>query len=163
MMHTLTGSYGNADRLDLPTVPEAAQTVCVWLVTAPLYHPAWSQYRLCVVRLDEDVAGFAKPKHHFTGSTHELNVVALDPTTKYQAVGFFDKPTRILTPVNIAEQFITVDEHMIALAEYMVNGVINGLISPETAGQTDMVRQQWYGSTRKTLAHIRMVASAEQN
>ena len=57
MTERLEGPYGTAEAVPLPDTPEAAETVCTWLLTAPRAHPLWSQYMLGVVRL-RDMPGF---------------------------------------------------------------------------------------------------------
>ena len=32
------GPYGRAVGLEMPDIPEAAETVCSWLITAPVWH-----------------------------------------------------------------------------------------------------------------------------
>lgn len=153
------GPYGTALRLAIPDVPRAAQTVDHWLITAPAYHPAWSQYTLAVVRLD-DLPGWPPPVRQFDGATHEVIVVALDPEHGPYDVdkmaGYAvtaDLP--FLTPVNIAHQFTADDAEMRELASLAAWAVVHGALNPETADAPERIRGQWLTSLVKTLAHIR--------
>src|SRR5439155_1599216 len=49
------GPYGSAEEFEMPDVPHASETVCQWLVNSPIWHPAWSQYMIVVIRLREGV------------------------------------------------------------------------------------------------------------
>lgn len=155
------GLYGQAVELAVPDGPAGAETVCWWLLTAPQAHPLWSQYVLCCVRLRDGVAGFPPPRRQFDGATHELLVVALDPSR-----GPFDEAAMAayaeagdglpyLTPVNIAEQFEATDAEMARLTALAARGVTTGQLWPETADAPELVRAGWLSSLVKTLAHIR--------
>src|SRR5690348_1459188 len=75
----ITGPAGRADRVELADIPEAAETVCSWLIEAPGQSPGWDKYNLAVVRLRDNVPGFPQPHHQFDGTTHELLLMALNP------------------------------------------------------------------------------------
>ena len=155
------GPWGDAARLPIPDHPSAAQTADWWLITAPAYHPLWSQYGLAVVRLDDDAPGFPPPNHHFPGTTHELLVVALDPSQGRQTpetmAGRVETGSGFpyLTPINHAHQFIAADEEMRQLASWAAWGVVNGALNPETGDAPALIREGWLQSLTKTLAHIR--------
>lgn len=161
------GGYGHAELVPLPDIPEAAETVCSWLLTAPMAHPAWSQYNLAVVRLRE-MPGWPPPKRQFPGATHEFLVVALDPEqgpyTAENMKRFIDgeQAGRLpyLTPVNIAHQIEGTDEEARRLAVYAAWGVTVGALWPETADAPSRIRGEWKSSLVKTLAHIRGEAHA---
>lgn len=150
------GAYGTAVRCDLPDRPDAAETVCQWLLTAPGYHPLWTQYALIVVRLRDDVPGFPPPHRQFDGATHELLVLALQPdhprTPESFAAG---EPLRFLQPVNHAHQFEATDAEMEDLADLAAQGVVHGVLNPETADAPERIRAAWLMSLTKTLAHGR--------
>lgn len=149
------GQYGDAAPLEIPVAPQAVETVCMWLITAPAYHPAWSQYVLLVVRLTDDLPGFPPAKHAFDGTTHELLVLALNPDhsqtveTANERLACGGMP-QYLTPHNIAEQYIATDDEMLQLASFCAQGIVHGALSPDTDG-----RSAWLPVTTKTLAHIR--------
>lgn len=156
------GPFGRAEEGEIPDVPEFAETVCHWLINAPVYHPAWSQYLLVVVRLRDGVPGFGPPKRQFEGTTHELHVVALNPDHRLTVAELADPNTRAhyLTPINIAEQFIATDAEMQQLADLAAQAVVNGHLNPETADAPATIRRAWLTSLTKTLAHIRGEAHA---
>lgn len=153
------GAYGNAILLDCPDVPEASETVCSWLITSPYWHPAWSQYLLFVVRLRDNVPGFPAPRRQFPGATHELLVVALNPTDGPFGPDFMhrykDGGMPYLTPVNIAHQIEGTDDEASELAMLAAKGVVHGFLKPETGNGPDRIRAAWKSSLTRSLAHIR--------
>lgn len=150
------GGYGNAVIVPVPDTPQASETVCTWLLTAPYASPAWSQYNLVVVRLRDDAPGFPPPARHFPGSTHELLVVALDPDhgpyTAENMSRFHDGSLPFLTPVNVVHQLEGTDDEASMLAAYAAWGVTAGVLSPEPAVPRP---SDWDIALVKTLAHIR--------
>lgn len=154
---TETGPYGKAELIPIPDNPRSAQTTCWWLITAPTFHPLWSQYCLLVVRLDDDVPDFPPPKRQFAGATHELLVMALEPKgdSPYTVESMYPGPLPYLEPINIVEQFTATDNEMRELAHYMAWGVVVGALNPETSDAPTMIRESWLGSLVRTLAHIR--------
>lgn len=162
---TVKGAFGHAEPIPLADTPEAVETVCSWLITAPMYHPLWSQYVLCVVRLRDDVPGFPPPTRQFAGTTHELLVLAIKPDHRWTAAELghrLDEGGSLpyLTPVNIAQQFIASDDEMRDLASLASQAVVHGALGPETADAPERVRQSWLTSLTKTLAHLRGEAHA---
>ena len=160
------GPYGTAESVPLPDVPESAESLCTWLLTAPHAHPAWSQYFMPVVRLRDGVPGFPPPKRQFPGATHELMVVALDPREGPSTPGnmsrFWDRgDLPFLTPGNVAHQIEGTDDEARALAAYAAWGVTVGALLPETSGAPSLIRGEWKASLVKTLAHIRGESHAE--
>lgn len=161
------GPHGRAVSVTLPDVPDAAESLCTWLLTAPRAHPAWTQYLMPVVRL-RDIPGFPPPKRQFPGATHELIVVALDPDEgPYTAESLLrymtgEQAGRIpyLTPASIVHQIEGSDEEAGRLAASAAWGVTAGALNPETSGAPGYVRDCWKGSLIKTLAHIRGEAHA---
>lgn len=161
------GPYGRAVSVPLPDIPEAAESVCTWLLTAPKYHPAWTQYLMAVVRLT-DHPDFPPPRRQFEGATHELIVVTLNPEhgpyTPENMRRYYQGPEAgrlpVLTPLNIAHQIEGTDEEARHLAAYAAWGVTAGVLCPETDGASEYVREGWKVSLVKTLAHIRNEAHA---
>jgi hypothetical protein len=154
------GPYGTAVELSLDG-PRAGQTVCHWLLTAPAFHPLWSQYVLCCVRLD-DVPGFPPPHRKFPGATHEFIVVALDPThgpyDVAKMAGYAERGGGLpfLTPVNIAEQFTATDYEMRQVCALAASAVVmHAALNPETGDAPTRIREEWLASITKTLAHMR--------
>lgn len=157
ILQTYSGAYGLAQRASLPDIPRAAETVCHWLLTAPQYHPLWSQYVLCVVRL-RDVPGFPPPHRQFDGATHEMLVVALNP--EYGDVNVLqladpDFRWHHLVPVNHAHQLEATDAEVEELADLAARAVVSGVLNPETADAPERIRHSWLTALTKTLAHIR--------
>jgi hypothetical protein len=159
---TFKGPYGRAHLIPFPDIPEAAESVCSWLLTAPRAHPLWAQYNLAVVRL-RDMPGFPPPLRQFPGATHELIVVALNPEhgpyTPENMRRFYDGEQAgqlpYLTPVNIAHQIEGTDEEARRLAVFAAWGVTAGSLWPETGDAPVRTRGDWDASLIKTLAHIR--------
>lgn len=156
MTTEIGGPFGTAAVLAVPTSAPAALTW--WLITAPAYHPAWSQYVLCVVTLEEG-DDLPPPKLQFPGATHELIVFAVDPGNpprRYtvEEVNAGTIPGRLL-PINIAHPFTATDEEMTELAELACRGVVDGLLNPETADAPTRIRENWLAACVKTLAHMR--------
>jgi hypothetical protein len=150
------GPYGTATRTTLTDEPRHSQTADHWLITAPAYHPLWSQYVLVVIRLD-DAPGFPPPHRHFPDATHELLIVALDPVhgpytnTTVTAPGGFHH----LEPVNVCEQYNTTDQLMRQLCEAAARAIVTGTITPETADAPDRIRATWHHRLAATLQHLR--------
>lgn len=149
------GPYGRAVRLDVSDTPEAAQTVDHWLLTAPAFHPMWSQYLLGCVRLD-DLPGWPEPYRKFDGATHEVHVIVLDPDHgPYTPAMLHARQGHYLLPINIAEQFEATDDEMRQLVWFAARAVVCGALNPETGDAPDQIRYCWLGSLVRTLAHIR--------
>lgn len=158
------GPYGRAQLIPLPDIPSGAETVCMWLLTAPHAHPFWAQYMLGCVRL-RDLDGWPPPKRQFDGATHEITVVALNPehgpfTVKMMEEYCVSGTMPYLTPINIAHQIEGADEEARILAAYAALGVVHGLLWPETSGHPN-VPEEWDGTLIKTLAHLRHEEHAE--
>ena len=160
-----TGPFGTAVLLDMPDMPEADETVCSWLITAPVFHPAWSQYLLTVVRLRDDVPGFPPPKRQFPGATHEVLVITLNPEHGPYRADLCHRYAKgglpFLTPVNIAHQIEGTDEEAAELARWAAWGVVSGHLEPESSNGAERIRAGWKSSLVKTLAHIRGEAHAQ--
>jgi hypothetical protein len=156
----IKGPCGTAIELEMHDEPAYAQTVSHWLLTAPPYHPLWSQYAMACVRLD-DHPDFPPPRRKFAGATHELVVVVLNPEhgpydeAKMRGYGRAGGGLPYLTPVNHANQFIATDAEMRELTAMAAWGVVNGHLNPETADAPERIRASWLTSMTKTLAHIR--------
>jgi hypothetical protein len=158
-----TGPYGSAIRIAIPDIREAAQTVDFWVITSPGWSPAWEQFLLGVVRLDDDVPGFPAPVRHFEGATHEQLLVALNPDggpydADKIATYFQAPPVPFLEPVNHINQFTATDDEMRDMSWFAVWGVLQGVLPLEPNGDRD--REAWLTSMTKTIAHIRGEAHA---
>jgi hypothetical protein len=159
----ITGPCGTAVQLDIPQdAPRTHATVAHWLLTAPIYHPTWSQYVMYCVRLTYDPDPDLPPaKLQFQGATHELGVVALNPEHGPYDEAKMAGYTRaggglpFLTPVNHADQYIATDDEMRQMCAWAAWGVVAGVMNPETIDAPERIRQEWLASMTKTLAHIR--------
>lgn len=154
------GPHGRALLIPWADTPDAAETVCCWLLTAPLAHPQWAQYMLGAARLRDDVPGFPPPRRQFTGATHELTVVALNPLhgpfTVEKMLGCQRTGNMpYLMPVNVAHQVEGTDDEARLLAAYGAVAVVHGVLCPETSDAPARIRMDWTTSMVKTLAHIR--------
>lgn len=160
-----TGPHGTAAQLPIPDMPASSQTLDHWLITAPIFHPLWSQYLLACQRLG-DAPGFPRPHLQFPGATHELIVCTLDPDDGTHDLatltGYIEsgKKVKPLQPINIVHQFTATDDEMRQLCWYAVWGVLNGHLNPETADAPAQIREFWLTAMTKTLAHIRGEAHA---
>jgi hypothetical protein len=167
MSHTIiAGPFGKADELPLNDGPNFAATVCHYLVTAPIFHPAWSQYNFHILRLTPNLPGLPEPHLQFTGATHEIGIVALDPSEgpqTYESMIEFCTPDHRnfgkmpwLSPVNIACQIITRDEgELLKLAPHLMRAIVIKGVSPETSDAPDLVRRYWHQMIEQGLAHMR--------
>jgi hypothetical protein len=158
--NTDIGTHGRANELPIADDPSYAETVCHWLITAPAYHPLWSQYMIAVVRLTDN-PDFLPPYRQFSGATHELLEYALNPGfghfTAERLIEFFQAKNGIpiLTPINIAYQMQGTDEEAEVLAKWAVWGIINGRLNAEVADAPDKVRENWKVTLDQTLDHMR--------
>lgn len=148
---TLTGPYGRAEHSPPASYPEAPATLTFWLITSPRWHPAWSQYALCVVSL-ADIPGVPTPVRLRPKVTHELLVLAADPTHGPYTANRISR-LQWLTPVNIANQFTATDEEAIHIARLCAQAVLDGRLNPETGDAPATIRMDWAQAIRDTLAH----------
>lgn len=150
----LTGAFGAAHRIP-PGHYQGSHPAGLdsWIITAPAWHPHWSQYNLGVVSLAA-IPGLPPANLQRPHVTHELSVVALDPRHgPYDANDLPDGGLRFLLPPNIAEQFTTTDAQARRLALLCARAVVDGLLCPETAGAAERIRAAWHSSIHQTLAH----------
>lgn len=161
---TCSGPYGVSERVPLPSSAHNADlTTCLYLITAPLYHPAWSQYVLSVVDLVTEKPGMPPANLHFPGATHELLVMAIDPSKRdgrfspITLIEYFTSGQRglYLSPVNIGHQFAATEEEMTNLAWLCGRAVILGQLNPETGDAPELIRESWLAACVQTLAHQR--------
>lgn len=157
MTDTHTGPHGTAERIpdnvivpaDIPTATRSG-----WLITAPGYHPLWSQYALWLITL-ADVPGVPPAVKHDDAATHEIMVLPLDPENgphPIEALGstFIEYVGR----GNIAQQFTAdSDEHAAHAAELCARAVTDGLLNPETGDAPDRIRAAWKYTIAATLDH----------
>ncbi|GII88234.1 hypothetical protein Ssi03_62240 [Sphaerisporangium siamense] len=152
----VTGPYGTANRVPRANYEQDSPAALdSWIITAPLWHPLWSQYRLLVITLAE-VPGVPSATKHRPDVTHELMVLTLDPGHgPVQADQVRKGSLRYLTPGNVDEQFTTTDDKAVKLAELCVRAVVDGGLCPEAANAPDRIRAAWRQAIHQTLAHDR--------
>jgi len=149
-----TGPYGTAHRVP-ETNYEAVSPAALdsWIITAPCWHPHWTQYALALVSLAH-IPDVPQAQLHRPGMTHEINVVALDPEHgPYDAHTLSPGRLRYLLPVNIAEQVATTDETARDLTQQCAHAVVHGALCPETADAPDRIRTYWRQTIRDILGH----------
>lgn len=150
------GRYGTALRLTVPAAHHsAATTTCCWVIDSPHFSPAWNQWALNVITL-ATVDDRGPAALQFQGATHEMLLLALNPEKGRFDQAALDAPGggfHHLLPVNYCDQFEASDTEMLALAAWMVWGMVNGHLQVEPNGAYD--RESWLASATKTLAHIR--------
>jgi hypothetical protein len=151
----LTGPYGTAHRVPHANYRDNLTTLDSWIITAPAWHPLWSQYTLAVVTL-ADIPGMAPAVKQHPKATHELIVAALSPEHgPHDAATVTGGSLRLLTPINIAEQVTTTDDRARELAGLCVRAVVDGVLCPETADAPERIRAVWRQSIARTLDHDR--------
>ncbi|MFJ4631579.1 hypothetical protein [Streptomyces sp. NPDC088847] len=150
----VTGEYGTAHRV--PASNYAAVSPAAldsWIITAPCWHPLWTQYALALVSLAH-IPDVPPAKLHRPGMTHEINVMALNPEHgPYDARTLSAGRLRYLTPGNVAEQFTTTDELARHLTQLCAQAVVDGRLCPETADAPERIRTYWQQAIRDTLGH----------
>lgn len=159
---TCWGPGGISEHVPVPaTMRNADTSTCLYLLTAPRYHPVWSQYVISVVDLTVDRPDLGPPNLHFVDATHELLVMAVNPE-----LGLLS-PTRMvrrseageagfyLSPPNVGHQFTATAEEMTQLAWLLGRAVAHGQLNPETGDAPSLIREQWLGLCVRTLAHMR--------
>jgi hypothetical protein len=162
----LDGDCGQAFPLEILDTPEYAETVRHYLLTVPGASIAWSQYILAAVRLRDNTPGFPEPHHQFDGSTHELVLYALNPSSgpydaaKINAFGRAGHGIPMLMPVNLAWQMEGTDQEAAELTTCAARAIVNGRQSPEPPLGYGSFRDTWNVVLIKTLAHLRGEAHA---
>ena len=134
--------------------PRHGTTVAWWLLTGP-WHPLWTQFAICVVHL-RDTPGLPPAELHYPGATHELLVMALDPSHVHTPEGLANsQPLHYLRPLDFVHQFTATDDEMRELARCLANACAAGQLTPSTDDNRTHYREQWLTSCLRTLAHIR--------
>lgn len=158
-MTEMTGSYGTASRVppeNFKDHPPAAAQLDTWIVTAPCWHPLWSQYMIGVVSLAA-FPGMDPAVKDYSEATHELDVIALNPDYgPYTAEEITpENPVKYMLPINIVIQFIATDEQAAEICHGLTHMVVEGALCPETGGSPSRVRESWEQVLARTLDHFR--------
>lgn len=127
-----------------------------WIVTAPIWHPLWSQYFIGLIDL-ADRPDCPPAILHRPGMTHEVAVMSLSPDHgPYDADLIGDRQTMVyLAPANVVEQFATEDDRAREVITLLVQAVLNGMLSPEASESPEAIRLAWAQSIHQTLDHYR--------
>jgi hypothetical protein len=160
----IEGPYGKADELPMLRVPQFAATVSHWLVTAPRFHPLWSQYSLSILRL-ADIPGMRPARKSHPDVTHEVCCVAINPDGGWQTVDTmmdYCTPSHpkygklpILTPVNLATQAAATDEEMYMIAPHLIRAIVERGVTPEPSDAPDRIRRYWAQMLSDALIQFR--------
>lgn len=162
MCEEMAGQHGSARRV--PVEGGLPAQLATWIVTAPIWHPLWSQYMIAVVSL-ADLPDHAPAYLQFPEATHELLVIALNPDKgPYDAASISaSNPVSILEPLNIIEQFIATDEQAILICHGLAHGVCDGMLNPETSDAPARIRSYWAQAVSQSLDHFRDPAHGRMN
>lgn len=163
-LRKIIGVFGTAEELPHDE-PGCEATVFHWLVTAPAFHPLWSQYIVSCVDLRTYLPGTPPVIIDFKGATHEFLILALCPdegpfiAAKIREYQRPDSPKfgklPYLTPVNIHQQVIATDDELARLAPSLVEAIVKRGLTPETSDAPQLVRDNWHIILVNGLAHMR--------
>lgn len=152
----IKGAYGAACRVPRTHyTSESPATLDAWVITAPTWHPLWSQYLLAVITL-ADMPGVGPAFKDRSDVTHQVIVMAMDPDHgPYTPDSFAEKSVRYLSPGNIGAQFTADDGQALELSTLLARAVVDGVLCPETADAPSRIRAEWARSIQLTLDHAR--------
>lgn len=151
----LAGPFGTARRVPPANYAPGRGTLDAWIITAPHWHPLWSQYTLALITL-ADLPGTLPAVKERPGVTHQIIVMTLNPEHgPYDAARVSEDSLHYLTPGNIGEQFAATDDQARELAVLCVRAVLVGSLSPETADAPQRIRAAWARAIRETFDHAR--------
>lgn len=114
-----------AQRIPTEKIPRPDVALAVWFIEAvPMQHPFWWNYIFSLVSL-ADKPGFPPAIKTFAQATHEMHLVALDPSLKPVADNL--KTWQHLYPINYARQIaVPNDEAAVEIAQQVVIGFMEG-------------------------------------
>lgn len=147
----MTGPCGTATRVQFaPSLPPHSG-VATWWVHAPGQSAGWQNFALHVIHL-RDLPGVPAAHVRVGGATHEVMVLAVDPTAPCDPT---DPSTwRYLFPQNVAEQVhLHDDAEAEVLGELCAKAIVDGHLwaEPPLSGQVE----PWRSSMILTTAHLR--------
>lgn len=147
----IDGALGRAARV--PRSDDWPATLDAFVVTAPRWHPLWSQYLLALITLS-DMPGVGPAYREFEGATHQVIVMAMDPDHgPYTPGSFAENTVRYLLPGNIGHQFKATDEQALDVVALCARAVCDGVLNPETADAPERTRAVWASAIQQTLDH----------
>ena len=136
----MQGKGGRAWQIDLDALrkrigedkPDA--TIGEWLIECPSAHPLWHSYVIALISM-RPVVGLDTPIFFLDGATHEILLVALDPTKPRLPIilGEVSFLASSLEPLNFAAQFIEIDDALaIDRIRKTVADICAGGLNPDT-------------------------------
>ena len=149
----LTGPAGSAIEV-IPAEhdhPDTTATVASWYLTCPRQSPAWVDYMLAIVHLRPIPGQSQEPQITVEGATHEVLIVALDPTT--DPTPHAPERWRYLHPLNVVEQIVLPDDQAAAYVAIVAarTVVLGGIwVEPPLSGQVE----PWRSALRATAEHL---------
>ncbi len=147
-------AYGHAQEVIVRALdhPDQAAVVGCWFITAPHQSPVFDNYMLSVIHL-RAIEGESQPAVlRATGVTHEVVVVALDPST--EPVAHDPASWTPMHPLNVEHQVrLTSDNDAKELGRLCVEAICQGRLwaEPPLAGQ----QEPWTTTLDMTAAHFR--------
>lgn len=134
---THKGPYGEAWQIELAP-DDKSPMVCVFIVFAPGAHPWWHYYTVACIHL-RNIDGLPSPKILLDDATHEVWVMALDPSIPPNLNKPFENHLR---PWNFAGQWkadarlnpVDLDEAAAIKVEDTVRDILSGDLNPDTDG-----------------------------
>lgn len=155
-LHTgeiIEGVYGTATEIVVdgePAQPDWAATCATWFLHCPGQSPAWEHYQLSIIHL-RPIDGVPPAHIRVAGATHEVMLVAIDPTSDPHPL---DRRRRFLRPINVEEQVhLDNDDQAVTLARDCARAVVDGILwaEPPLSGQVE----PWRTALIRTTAHLR--------
>jgi hypothetical protein len=151
----LTGPHGTAIRIPRTHYTDKPATLDAFIITAPGWHPLWSQYMLALITL-ADLPGQPPATLERPGATHQIITMAMDPDLgPYTPDSFAGRRVQYLRPGNIGAQFTAADQQALDLLPLCAQAVIFGHLNPETSDAPQRIRAAWAQSIQQTLDHDR--------
>jgi len=153
-----TGPYGTAEQVSPEFLRRENKATLSWfVVTAPMWHPAWDQYEVALITL-ADIDGFPAAHKYGPEMTHEVMVYALNPDGGRMTAQRLEdgESPRHLLPVNVVQQFTARDDDLAREVCWLcVNAILQGNLCPETADNPPLIRAQWEHSIAMTIDHAK--------
>jgi hypothetical protein len=150
----LIGADGSATDVVMtgkPPTPDQAATLRTFFLDCPGQSPAWQHYLLSIIHL-RPIEGVREAVIRFPGATHEVLIVALDPSKKPTATK--RRSWSFLWPTNLEQQVqLDNDDQAHALLLDCARAVVDGRLwaEPPLSGQVE----PWRTVLIKTAAHYR--------
>lgn len=154
----LAGPHGTAVRIPRTHYTDKPAILDAFIITAPGWHPLWSQYLLALITLADlaDLPGTPPAVLDHPDNTHQIITMAMDPDRgPYTLDHAAQRRLSYLRPGNIGAQFTATDQQALELLPLCAQAVISGHLNPETSDAPDRIRATWAQSIQQTLDHDR--------